>query len=527
MTRFHAGARRAAAGLLAAGLLAAACGGDDDSGTSAAPDPDGGGGEQPVDGGTLTYGWVTETRHLFPADSATGGIAAIGIPERMAIYDALLVLDDDGELDYHLAESLTTTDDGATWTLALRPGLEFSDGTPFDAEAVKFNWDDISRPGSGSSAAAPYMQKIASTTVVDATTLEIGLAAPNPLFPNDLAQSALIFIGSPTAMEEEGEGFGEAPVGAGPYMLEEWVRGDHMTLVRNPGYHGETHVDEIVIRPITDEQQRFNTLSSGGVDAMYTLNTGTSTRAEEAGMTVVSPPLSGGTTILFNCTRPPFDDVRARQALAAVIDGKELNDALYDGKGEAASTLFHPGSRYYADVPNPEPDEAQAQELFDELAAEGAPVEFTLTSAAAITQDQSDWVQARLADFDNVDATVDVLDGPQAAATIQGGDFQAIHVSIPKFVDPYPSLINVVASDGPLNFGSCADPDMDAAIDEVVASGGEPAAYERVAEVYAETLPFLITLRVTSANAYDASRVGGLEIFSDGLIDWTSVWMRG
>lgn len=486
--------------------------------------------DEPVPGGTLTYGWVAETPHMFPAVGPFGGLAAIGAPERMAVYDALAISTEQGEVEYRLAEGLETDDGGLTWQLKLRAGLVFSDGTPLDATAVKYNWDDITRPGSGSAGAARFMAVIASTSVVDATTLSITLAAPNPAFPRLFAQSPLITIGSPTAMQAKGEAFGSEPVGAGPFLLEEWVRGDHMTFVKNPSYHGEVYLDSVVFRPIPDDQQRLNTLTTGGLDVVYTLNTRIAIEALDEGFTVVDPPLGGGGSLLLNQTRPPFDDVRARLALTYAIDSEALNGSLYEGKGQAVRSVLHPDSLLYSDVSIPSPDAAKAQELFDELAGEGKAVEFVITSPAGLLQEQSNYVQAVLAGFDNVQVTVQEISGTQASEVIQGGNFDAIHISQPKFVDPYPSLSNAFATGGSLNYGKYSDERMDAALSEAqLATDPEAriAAYEKVQQIFAETAPVVITLRATSATIYDPEVVGAMPTLSDGVPDWARAWKQG
>src|SRR5262249_34522653 len=156
------------------------------------------------------------------------------------------------------------------WTLKLRSGVKFSDGTAFDAAAVKFNWDRAKDPAELSPAAS-IMKQVTSMQIIDPVTLKITLTAANSAFPAVIATTGpMTLIGLPAASAKSEPAYGSAPVGAGPYLLKEWVRRDHMTLVRNPTYYGKTYLDQIIIRDIPDEQQRYNTLLSGGADMSFT-----------------------------------------------------------------------------------------------------------------------------------------------------------------------------------------------------------------------------------------------------------------
>ncbi|WP_242424970.1 ABC transporter substrate-binding protein, partial [Frankia sp. EI5c] len=181
-----------------------------------------------------------------------------GSIERLAVFDALVALTPADELEYRLATSLTS-EDSLTWTLKLRPDLKFSDGTPLDAAAVRDNWTLLADPARKSPSAA-IAQRIGPLTAVDATTLRITLKESDGQFPRLVAQTALTFIGSPTALRERGDDFRTAPVGAGAYTVTEWLRNDHITLARNPSSSVRAHLDTIVVRSVPDETQRYNTL---------------------------------------------------------------------------------------------------------------------------------------------------------------------------------------------------------------------------------------------------------------------------
>ena len=177
-------------------LTAAACGGGDDDDES----PDEG---SPQSGGTLTFIIQNELTSLDPASNTSA--AGAGSLPYYALYDALLTLDPEtGNAEPKIAESLTPDSTGAIWTLKLTPGVEFSDGTPYDAAAVAFNWERLKDPALQSPLAAAASE-IASTKVVDPTTLEVTLTAPDSGFDKNVAQQ-LLFIASPTALRVFGRG---------------------------------------------------------------------------------------------------------------------------------------------------------------------------------------------------------------------------------------------------------------------------------------------------------------------------------
>ena len=140
------------------------------------------------------------------------------------------------------------------WTLKLRPNIKFTDGTPFDAAAVKFNWQRLQDPNQRALLAAKANQ-MQSMDVIDTTTLRITLKEKNAQFPNSVV--LMSFIGSPTAIQQRGNQFAGNPVGAGSFQFKSWVRNSALTLVRNPNYWNAPlpYLDQIVFKPVSEEQR--------------------------------------------------------------------------------------------------------------------------------------------------------------------------------------------------------------------------------------------------------------------------------
>ena len=135
-----------------------------------------------------------------------------------------------------LAESWTNSEDGLVWTFTLREGVMFSDGTPFDAEAVKYNLDRIVDPELGSPNSS-QLEAIREVKVIDPLTVEITTSEPSPTLLEKLAEM-YASINSPSAIKKNPKGYAQRPVGTGPYVLAQWTPGDRVTLERNPDYFG-------------------------------------------------------------------------------------------------------------------------------------------------------------------------------------------------------------------------------------------------------------------------------------------------
>jgi peptide/nickel transport system substrate-binding protein len=249
----------------AAVVVALAAGCSTSSGSSASGSSASAG--TPKKGGTLTIIYQNEVTSLDP--TATTTASAAGALPYYAIYDALFTLGaGTGAVTPKIGLSLTPNSSQTVWTLTLRPGVKFSDGTPYDAAAVEFNWTRDKAPTSAIASAAAIIK---SMKVVSPTTLQVTLAAPDSSFDRTVAQQ-LLFIASPTAVKKEGASFGTHPVGAGPFTLTSWVRNSQKTFTPNPGYYqrGLPYLSKLVIDVIPDQNQGATALKTGQGNYMYT-----------------------------------------------------------------------------------------------------------------------------------------------------------------------------------------------------------------------------------------------------------------
>ena len=211
------------------------------------------------------------------------------------------------------------TPDATTWIFHLRQGVTFQDGTPFNAEAVKFTFERIMDPKVGAPRAS-LLTPIKSIDVVDDSTVKITTKAPYGAFLAALAHPNAEIV-SPTAVKKYGD-LMKNPVGTGPYMLKDWVSGDHITLVRNPNYWGTPpSIDTFVIRVVPDANTQVALLERGDVQLMDTVPPELVSRLQKnQNIEIVSKPGTPVYYLGFNYKKALWQNKTAREAVASAVN---------------------------------------------------------------------------------------------------------------------------------------------------------------------------------------------------------------
>jgi peptide/nickel transport system substrate-binding protein len=252
------------------------------------------------------------------------------------------------------AKSWTRSADGKTWTFELYPNLVFSDGTPLDAKAVKFNFDRwrlTTNPAHGNFAYSYYADDfggfpgtIADVQAPTATRVVIKLAKPLGPFLRDIAEQSF-GIGSPTAINADPKAFEIKPVGSGPYMVAEWQRDDHITLVANPKYRGpKPGYQTVVIRDIPDQATSVLSIQKGDIDMLTDPRPDDAKAlAKQTGLTVVEQPSNNVSYVAMHVEKKPFGDVRVRRAVAYALDAATMAKSLYSSGAMVADNWTPPG----------------------------------------------------------------------------------------------------------------------------------------------------------------------------------------
>ena len=275
-------------------------------------------------GGTLTYARDGDADSLDPHKTTT----TLSWQVQGQIYESLTAFDAEGNIVPNLAKSWEIYDDGKEYTFTLQEGVTFHDGTPVNADAVKFTFDrfiadETSNPSKAS------IGPLRSTEVVDDLTVKMIFDAPfAPLLSFLTDPFAGIF--SPAAVEAAGDEFGNQPVGSGPFKFKEWVKGDHITLERfddYKGFHpmyqheGPAYLDQVIYRTMPEEQARLAALETGEVNMAEPPLEEVARLQGDSNYTVFIAPNTGQLVFFeFAVHRAPFDDVRVRQAVGYGVD---------------------------------------------------------------------------------------------------------------------------------------------------------------------------------------------------------------
>src|SRR6202163_2752636 len=298
-------------------------------------------------GGTITVGLELDIPGFDPLK--VGVFDTSAETAAAAIFDTLTYLDDKGQPQPKLALSWSHSDDFKTWTFKLRPGVKFHDGTPFNAEAVKANFDRQKDPANKCRCAF-YISNIHDVQAPDELTLVYNLNDPAVNLPaRQTFPGVNNSIQSPTAWKTKGDDYNRNPVGTGPYILKSWTAGDRMILEKNPDYwdKDKIYLDRIVLKPLPDAQSRFASLQSGEADIIWDDEADADNiqkAQKDPKLTVHSYAGSGAAVAAFNTKVAPFDDVRVRQALVMAIDRKKMSQAVTNGLAKPATNPYGDGS---------------------------------------------------------------------------------------------------------------------------------------------------------------------------------------
>ncbi|MDR7418773.1 MAG: glutathione ABC transporter substrate-binding protein [Armatimonadota bacterium] len=281
--------------------------------------------------------------------------------------ETLYRLTPEGRIVPALALSHTVSADGRTWTIRLRQGVRFHDGTPFDAEAVKFNLDRMLDPATRA-AFRFLISRVQQVTVVDPQTVRLVTDAPFAPLLAHLSHSA-IGMQSPAAIRRLGAAdYARQPVGTGPFRFKEWVRGDRVAVTRNDEYWGDKALlDEVQFRVIPDDGARLAALEAGSVHVAVRVPPREIERLKGARDLTVRVDESLRTIYIgFNVTRPPFNDRRVRQALNYAVNKRAIVNGALNGTARVSDAPIAPNVEGYSKIMTYEPDFERAEALLRE-----------------------------------------------------------------------------------------------------------------------------------------------------------------
>ncbi|HAN07080.1 MAG TPA: hypothetical protein DCP89_01150 [Acidimicrobiaceae bacterium] len=272
------------------------------------------------------------------------------------VVETLTVVLPDGSVVPFLAEKINHNNNYTEWTVELRSGLMFSDGTPLKASVFKKGYDDYVKSGKVTSGLLRDA-RITSVNVVNDSTLLFELSEPNPTLLNVLAGPVgRVFLLEKGSLSEEQFTFN--PVGTGPFTFEGWSPGAPIVLRSNPRYWRKDergvqlpYLEEITFRQIADERLRLEFLLEGEGQILQTRSALAISQARESELTVISRREDNVGVILFNTLESPTNDMRVRQGLLLSSDQEELGRlASSNPDTSLAAQWMSPDSRWYSEV---------------------------------------------------------------------------------------------------------------------------------------------------------------------------------
>jgi ABC-type transport system substrate-binding protein len=497
---------------------------------------------KPKRGGSITFGMDTEEGGFDPTSARwdEGGFLY-----GRTVFDPLAIVTSTGKVEPYLAQSITSNPDFTVFTITLRSGIVFHDGTPLNAAALQLNL----QKQQASILTGPAFQNVASTQITGPLTVAVTMKTPWEPFPYYLAQAQTGYIAAPSMLNSKTGTTN--PVGTGPFIFQEWVPNSHFTANANPHYwrKGFPYLSSITFKPIIDPSARVSALESGTIDIMHTntpQNFGTFRHnqkwsyVDNSGSILGQPDVN---CIMLNTAAPPFNNHTLRVAMAKASNSKEYAKVIDLNINEPMSGLFLPGSPYYTKTAYPAYDAKGAANLVKQIqTSTGQPVSFTLTATnnpeveRAAEFLQQEWEQA------GMKVTINIQEQNQLINDALAGKYQAVTWRQFGAVAPdlnYVWWSSTTASGAiPLNMARNSDPRIQAAL-VLGRTTSNPAtrikAYQQVNQYLGEDIPYIYGDRSTWAVAAKpnvqnfnnpSTPQGSTAIGLDAGVIWpTQVWV--
>jgi peptide/nickel transport system substrate-binding protein len=502
--------------LLAAGggaTLAAGCGGG--SQTAGTPSPAG----TPVAGGRAVLATVDKPVNLDPAD----GQLYPSMQIYQNIFHSLIEVDEDFEFGPGLAQEWTQEDE-KTWTFQLVDNAVFHNGEPFTAADVAYTFNRLKEHPLGIfTGAFDRVEQLGKHRA------RIHLSRPYGALEATL--SAIVEIVNKKGVESGNPKV--APVGCGPYRLKEWVQDDHVTLERWDKFFkpGKPYLDEVVFRAIGEDGVRLTGLETGELDWIQRVPPQRMTELAKSSTIRSSPGKPYNPCMIWlNCTRPPFDDARVRQAVAWAIDRTEIRKLVwFDTAAVSATEAVSPPSPWYTGE-NPYesgPDLDKARALLREAGHERLEIEFVGQPSASVQIRIAQVLRSQLAKI-GIDIRIQPNEVAQFFERLSKHDFDMTTSYFAPTVDPSHLYYTVCSTKAPFNFTGYSSKRADELLEQFTFSADQDARkalYPELVRTIAEDAP-VIFLGNEVQNYWTRPDVAGAKTLPSMKIRVEDLWRQ-
>lgn len=472
----------------------------------------------PVEGGVVEFGALALPTSLDPAQTLATG--STGGTEMAAIYDLLVRIDDEtGEVVPQLADDLSVSDDGRTWTLTLREDVTFSNGDPLDARAVVASIERyVDNRGPDTQL---WQASVDSVTAEGADTVVFALSDPWATFPHMLA-TGIGMIVAPSS--DDGEQF--TPIGAGPFTLTEHLQGEEIAVERREDYWaGTPQLDGLRFFPSSGGQQQLDSFRSDQLDMFFTTETGIVAEVLDDDTPGYLNVLNAGNDLLINNgDGRPGSDLRVREAILHAIDPAAFDERTQDGLGRPSVALFSETSRWYSGAPASRYDPDAARALLDAAKADGYDGALTFTTRQAPeAQNRAVALQAML-DAVGFDTQIEFLTSATDLIRVinveQDYDLGQSALNV-RDAAPFLKLYSSFHSDSSGNASAYTDPRMDDLLSRLQRAATDDETQEvldEIEDLFTETVPTLPLAAQDNLVAWQPDVHGAVHSFADIML---------
>ncbi|MFA5539660.1 MAG: ABC transporter substrate-binding protein [Gemmobacter sp.] len=352
----------------------------------------------------ISIGLQQEPTSLDPTSDATASIDGMLTQN---VFESLTTVDSAGVPQPQLAQGWTISDDGLTYVFTLVEGVAFHDGTPFDADIVKYSFDRAMGEGSENPTKAIFAP-VESVTVIDPRTVEVKLSRRDAFFLFNLAQGDASMVTPDTAATNR-----TSPNGTGPFKFDGWTRGDRLTLVKNPDHRNADSVqlERVVFRFIAEPAAASAALMAEEIDAFPGFPAPELLVQFEADprFDVTVGSTEGEVILAMNNARPPFDNLDVRRAVNTALDRDAIIEGAMYGRALPIGSFYPPHGPAYVDLTGTYPhDPAQARGMFEAAGVAGATMTMRVPPFPYATR-SAEIIQAQLSEA-GIDARVEIVE---------------------------------------------------------------------------------------------------------------------
>jgi peptide/nickel transport system substrate-binding protein len=481
----------------------------------------------PRRGGTLRVGLNADPPRMDPHLST----AAVDRQVYQNLFDKLVDINKDLEIVPMLAVSWTITDGGRVYTFKLRPNVVFHDGTPFNAEAVKANFERM-LDRSFNSPRRNEISLVTGVTVVDPLTVRITLEKPFSPFLSILSDRAGMMV-SPTAAQRLGRNFEREPVGTGPYKFVEKRPQERIVLERFDRHWDRTagNVQQIIYRPFTDENARLANLRAGELDIIDQVAPAEVPKLKTDPVLKLSEIIGlGWQGMWIQVESGIFSKKELRQAVNAAIDRRTLVRVVFGETAEPANGPFPPGMFTYGVPANSRVPERNLDLARQKLRDGGQPNGFTFTlkvTPGRVPQQVAQVIQSMVGEV-GIKVNIEIVEFGALLSQLDAHKFEASLLGWSGRPDPDANIYGFFVTGGGLNNSAYANPKLDALLDAariLTTQDQRRRAYTDVMNTLNDDLPYLFLWWPKDYKVLSPKLQGFVHV-PDGMMRFRHVWLN-